>query len=129
MRSGDAGLLEALGAICGASNPTLAVCALKTFCALLAFLCIAVNLIVSAMIVWHAAAAAMADLEASSALLAAWATKLAAALISLFAFDLIFCYLSRLGKYFFVSKLSSLFTISSDTSANLSILSHDSLGV
>jgi len=62
-----------------------------------------VSFIVSAIMDLHAAAAAMADLEALSALLAAWATTIAAAFISLSAFDLIFCSHSGLEKYFFVS--------------------------
>jgi len=105
------------------------VCALNAFCVLLASFCNAVNFIVSAIIALHAAAAAMADLEALSAFSAALATKIAAALFSLSAFDLIFRSLLRLGKYFFVSSLSSLFTISSNTSVYLSILSHDSLRI
>jgi len=71
----------------------------------------------------------MADLEAFSALSAAWATKNAAALIYLSAFDLIFCSHSGLEKYFLFSNLSSLFAINSSTSFNESYLSLDSLRV
>jgi len=78
-RSGDAGQLAVLIAVFGASFP-IAVCAPNVFRVLVVSLCIAVSFIVSAITNLHATAAAMADLEALSALSAAWATMHTAAL-------------------------------------------------
>jgi len=83
MCSGDAGQSESVMTACGASRlPT--VCNQVSFCMLAFSLCKAAIFTLSLNTDWHAAAVAMADLEALSALSAALATtSAAAALISL----------------------------------------------
>jgi len=71
-------------AICWTSY-LLAACAFNVFIVLAVFLCIAVNFIVSVTTDLQATAAVIADLDALSALSAAWATTNAAAFIFLSA--------------------------------------------
>jgi len=78
-----------------------------------------VSLIVSATADLHAAAVAIADLNAVSALAAALAAASAAELTSLSALNFTLCSNSGLGKYILFSRLPSLLAIHSSTSLNL----------